>query len=124
MDLFNVCYETLLLTLQRFFAHTSETDAQLMTLADVAVNLMLQVIKPLGELITTRPAGEAYPGATAGPSFELFYENDYLLPHRDAACGQHGGSVATSRCGHRSTILEIAAPSRDNSKKREAPPAS
>ena len=26
-----------------------------------------------------------YPGQTAGPSFELFYESDYLLPHRDAA---------------------------------------
>ena len=22
---------------------------------------------------------------TAGPSFELFYENDYLMPHREAA---------------------------------------
>ena len=29
MDLFNVCYEILLLMLQRFFAHTEETDAQL-----------------------------------------------------------------------------------------------
>ena len=32
MDLFNVCYEILLLTLQRFFAHTEETDAQLRVL--------------------------------------------------------------------------------------------
>jgi hypothetical protein len=85
MDLFNVCYEILLLTLQRYFAHTDETDAQLATLADVSVDLMLKVISPLGSLITTLPAGEAYPGSTAGPSFELFYENDYLLPHRDAA---------------------------------------
>ena len=35
--------------------------------------------------ITTLPAGPEYPGSTAGPSFELFYESDYLLPHRDAA---------------------------------------
>ena len=46
---------------------------------------MVRVIKPLGELITTLSAGPEYPGQTAGPSFELFYESDYLLPHRDAA---------------------------------------
>ena len=34
MDLFNVSYEILLLMLQRYFAHTEETDAQLKTLAD------------------------------------------------------------------------------------------
>ena len=85
MDLFNVCYEILLLAFQRFFAHTEETDAQLTALADATVALMVQVVRPLGELITTLPAGPEYPGRTAGPSFELFYESDYLLPHRDAA---------------------------------------
>ena len=84
-DLFNVGYEVLLQTLERFFAHTEETDAQLKTLADTTVGLMLRVIKPLGDLITTPPAGEAYPGMTAGPSFELFYESDYLMPHQEAA---------------------------------------
>jgi Ferritin-like len=85
MDLFNVCYETLLVALQRFFAHTEETDAQLKALADASVNLMFQAVKPLGELISTLPAGPEYPGKTAGASFELFYESDCLLPHRDAA---------------------------------------
>ena len=85
MDLFNVCYEILLLALQRFFAHTEETDAQLAVLADAAVTLMIAAVKPLGDLITTLPAGPEYPGRTVGPSFELFYESDYLLPHRDAA---------------------------------------
>jgi CDGSH-type Zn-finger protein/truncated hemoglobin YjbI len=85
MDLFNVCYEILLLAFQRFFAHTEETDAQLTVLADATVALMIRVVKPLGELITTLPAGPEYPDRTAGPSFELFYESDYLLPHRDAA---------------------------------------
>src|SRR5271170_3577293 len=33
MDLFNVCYEILLLAFQRFFAHTRETDAELTALA-------------------------------------------------------------------------------------------
>lgn len=84
-DLFNVSYEILLLALERYFAHTEETDAQLATLADLTLGLMFQVIKPLGELITTMPAGPDYPGRTAGPSFELFYESDYLMPHREAA---------------------------------------
>jgi CDGSH-type Zn-finger protein/truncated hemoglobin YjbI len=84
-DLFNVGYEILLQTLERFFAHTEESDAQLKTLADVTVGLMTRVLRPLGDLITTLPAGPDYPGRTAGPTFELFYENDYLMPHREAA---------------------------------------
>ena len=84
-DLFNVVYEILLQTFERYFAHTEETDVQLSTLADVTLGLMFQGIKPLGDLITRLPAGAEYPGRTAGPSFELFYESDYLMPHREAA---------------------------------------
>src|SRR5262249_37807768 len=84
-DLFNVSYEILLLTLDRYFAHPEETDAQLGTLADATISLMVGVLKPLGSLITTLPVGPEHPGFNAGPSFELFYESDYLLPHRDAA---------------------------------------
>jgi hypothetical protein len=84
-DLFNVVYEILLQTFERFFAHTEETDTQLSTLADVTLDLMFGAIKPLGDLITRLPAGPEYPGRTAGPSFELFYESDYLMPHREAA---------------------------------------
>jgi CDGSH-type Zn-finger protein/truncated hemoglobin YjbI len=84
-DLFNVGYEILLQTLERFFAHTEESDAQLKTLADVSIGLMSRVLRPLGDLVTTMPAGPDYPGRTAGPTFELFYENDYLMPHREAA---------------------------------------
>ena len=85
MDLFNVSYEILLLAVQRFFAHTEETDAELKALADATVTLMFRAIKPLGDLVTTLPAGPDYPARTAGPSFELFYESDYVLPHREAA---------------------------------------
>jgi CDGSH-type Zn-finger protein/truncated hemoglobin YjbI len=85
MDLFNVAYEILLLALERYFAHTEETDDQLQVLADVTLGLMLAVIRPLGDLIPTLPAGPEYPGRTAAPSFELFYESDYLIPHRAAA---------------------------------------
>ncbi len=84
-DLFNVSYEILLQMLERFFAHTEESDSQLATLADATVSLMIGVLKPLGDLLTTLPVGAEHAGATAGPSFELFYENDYLMPHREAA---------------------------------------
>jgi Ferritin-like len=84
-DLFNVGYEVLLQMLHRYFAHTEETDAQLATLSSAAIALMVGVLKPLGDLITTLPVGPEHPGMTAGPSFELFYENDYLMPHREAA---------------------------------------
>jgi CDGSH-type Zn-finger protein/truncated hemoglobin YjbI len=84
-DLFNVAYEILLQIFERFFAHTEESDGQLQVLADATIALMVRVIKPLGDLITTLPVGPGHPGLTAGPSFELFYENDYLMPHREAA---------------------------------------
>jgi ferritin-like protein len=84
-DLFNVGYEVLLQILERYFAHTEETDAQLATLANAAVSLMAGVLKPLGDLITTLPVGPDHPGRNAGPSFELFYEDDDLLPHRESA---------------------------------------
>jgi hypothetical protein len=84
-DLFNVAYEILLQILERYFAHTEETDAQLSTLANAAVTLMADVLEPLGQLITTLPVGPEHPGRNAGPSFELFYEDDDLLPHRESA---------------------------------------
>jgi CDGSH-type Zn-finger protein/truncated hemoglobin YjbI len=84
-DLFNVGYEIMLQIFERFFAHTEETGPQLKALADTTVALMFQVIEPLANLITTLPAGPEYGGRNAAPSFELFYESDYLMPHREAA---------------------------------------
>ncbi|HLX48039.1 MAG TPA: ferritin-like domain-containing protein [Streptosporangiaceae bacterium] len=84
-DLFNVGYEIMLQIFERFFAHTEETGLQLKVLADTTVALMFQVIEPLANVITRLPAGPEYGGRSAAPSFELFYENDYLMPHREAA---------------------------------------
>jgi hypothetical protein len=81
MDVFNVCYEVLLYLLARYFAHGHETDEQLERLADVAVEMMIFVIRPLGETITMMPVGPDHPGMNAGPSFEVFYASGYLLPH-------------------------------------------
>jgi hypothetical protein len=84
-DLFNVSYEILLQLLARFFGHTEETDDQLTTLSNAALALMLGAIRPLGDLVTTLSVGPSHPDLNAGPSFELFYESDYLMPQRAAA---------------------------------------
>lgn len=84
-DLFNVSYEILLQLLARFFGHTEETDDQLTTLSNAALALMHGAIRPLGDLVATLPVGPSHPDLNAGPSFELFYESDYLMPQRAAA---------------------------------------
>ena len=85
VDLMNAVYEVILQLLARYFAHTDETDDQLDTLASVSMGLMRSVVKPLGGLVTRLPVGPEHPGRTAGPTFELFYDTDFLLPHREAA---------------------------------------
>jgi hypothetical protein len=84
-DLANVVYEVLLQVLYRLLSRIDESDAETATLADVAVGLMVDGIEPLGKILTTLPVGPGHPGVTAGPPFELFYQPDYLLPHRRAA---------------------------------------
>jgi hypothetical protein len=84
-DLGNVGYEVLLQLLYRLLCHVDETDEQIQALSDVGIGLMFDVIEPLGEILTTLPVGDEHPGRTAGPTFELFYQPDYLLPHRRAA---------------------------------------
>jgi hypothetical protein len=82
-DLFNVTYEVLLLLFYRLFSRIDETDDQMAVLADVGVGLMFDAVAPLGRLLSTLPVDDR--GATAGAPFELFYQPDYLLPHRRAA---------------------------------------
>jgi len=84
-DVFNVGYEVLLQLFSRYFAHTEETDAQLKLLADSGFAVMFRVLRPLGELLTRLPVCPEHPGRTAGATFELFYEADYLVPHLRAA---------------------------------------
>jgi hypothetical protein len=61
-----------------------EKAAQLAVLADAAVNIMTQVVLPLGPAMTLLPAGQADPGQNAGPSFEI-YNNNQLLPQVSSA---------------------------------------
>jgi hypothetical protein len=70
-NLFDGCYELMVQILGRLFAHAEEPHADLVRLADVSVGLMIEVLVPLGEALTTLPAGASHPGLRAGPSFRL-----------------------------------------------------
>jgi len=83
-DLYNVAYETMLLMLFRFFAHTEEREAELEKLAQGMLLLMTSVLRPLGEALTKMPVGPEHPGMSAGPGFG--YTRDVqLLPHKQSA---------------------------------------
>ncbi len=83
MELCNGCYQTMTHVLVRFFSHAGETDEALRVLVKGAVDMMEDVIEPLGKLLVTMPAGPSHPGAVAGPSFEL-YRSVAVSPHRRA----------------------------------------
>ena len=83
-NLFNANYELTVQLLCRFFMHTETTGTELQTLSSSAMGAMVQVLRPLGKILTRLPVGEHHPGKTAGPCFEM-YRKEYLLPHKDAA---------------------------------------
>ena len=85
-ELFNVGYDTMLLILLRFFAHTDESEDELKKLSLASLHLMTSVLRPLGEALTKMPAGHGHrlAGKTAGPGFG--YNRDiHLLPHKRSA---------------------------------------
>jgi hypothetical protein len=84
-DLFNATYELILQMIARYFAFGHETPEQRQMLANTAVDLMFETIKPLGLLLARLPVGPDHPGATAGANFQLPYRASFLLPHRRAA---------------------------------------
>jgi hypothetical protein len=84
-ELAGIGYEMLLQTLIRFFTHTDETDEQLGVLIDSAIGLMAGVLRPLATAMTRLPVGAAFPGRTAGFTFEMYYIMGNLVPWREAA---------------------------------------
>lgn len=83
-NLFDGCYEVMVQLLGRLFAHADELPAEFDTMADVAISLMIEAVQPLGNALTTLPAGPSHPGLTAGPSFRL--SRGAAVPaHREAA---------------------------------------
>jgi len=84
-EVFNLGYEVLLQTLNRFFTHTDETDEQLQTLVNAAFGLMAGVLRPLGQTLPRLLAGDDHPGRTAGPTFEMYYQFGNFVPWREPA---------------------------------------
>ena len=83
-NLFDGCYALLMQMLGRLLLHSGESEAQLTRLSDITVGLMIDVIGPLGDALTTLPAGSSHPGLTAGPSFRLTRDVN-TPPHQTAA---------------------------------------
>lgn len=77
-----LAYEVVLHVLLRFFTHTDETEEQLGTLVDAAIDLMASVLRPLAVTLTTLPVGPEHPGKTAGFGFEMFYVMTNAVPWR------------------------------------------
>jgi hypothetical protein len=69
----------------RYFAFGHETPQQRQILANAAVGLMFQAIKPLGLMLARLPVGADHPDATAGANFQLPYRASFLLPHHRAS---------------------------------------
>ncbi len=84
-NLFNASYATLLSILNRFFLHGGESDEEFKMLSDISVDMMFNVIRPVGTLLTTLPIGPHLPGVMAGASFETYRLGSHPLPHRYGA---------------------------------------
>jgi hypothetical protein len=93
LDLFNGAYETLLLLLIRFYAHTDETKEDFAALWYTLFPMMTMIVRPLSEILVTLPAykedAQAAPDDPAvwraGPSFEVSEDALHLLPHKSSA---------------------------------------
>ena len=83
-NLFDGCYALLMQMFGRLLLHSGESELQLTRLADITVALMLEIIGPLGETLTSLPAGPPHPGMMAGPSFRLSRDVS-SPPHQTAA---------------------------------------
>lgn len=83
MRLFNSAYTLMTVMLLRCFAHTDESEAALRVLSRSTVDLMEDVIEPLGGLLARLPARSG-PTPTAGANFD-FYRPVTLIPHQFAA---------------------------------------
>ena len=80
-----LAYEVVLQILLRFFTHTDESEEELATLVDTAIDTMASVLRPLAVSMTTLPVGPSSPDHTAGFGFEMFYIMSNAVPWRKPA---------------------------------------
>jgi hypothetical protein len=79
-ELATVAYELVLQLLTRFFTHTDESDDQLELLIGAAIEVMGDVVRPLGIALTKLPVGSEHEGRTAGLAFEMSYQMGNFCP--------------------------------------------
>lgn len=82
MTLFNRSYQLTAQLMVQHFGYLPDTGLRRSRLMNWALDLMVAVLRPVGELIVTLPSGR--PGRTAGPSFELDSDPVYLPCPADA----------------------------------------
>ena len=82
--LFDNIYSIMLRILQYVFQMGSSNQKLRNQLAEVSIQVMTRVIKPLGESLTMLPAGKSYGKLAAGPAFGL-YRHVSLPPDSDEA---------------------------------------
>jgi Ferritin-like len=101
-ELGTVAYELVLHLLTRFFTHTEETDEQLELLIGAAIELMADVVRPLGTALTKLPIGPSHPDRTAGFAFEMYYLMSNFVPWREPAWAllHERSSVFVARCAN------------------------
>ena len=97
VDLMNAVYEVILQLLARYFAHTDETDDQLDVLAQVAMGLMRNVVKPLGGLVTRLPGGAGASRLHRGADVRAVLRRRLPAPPSCCGVGRHGRADAGSR---------------------------
>jgi hypothetical protein len=83
-ELGTVAYELVLHLLIRFFTHTNETNEQLGMLIGTAIELMADVVRPIGTMMTRLPVPE-HLGKTAGLTFQMHYAMGNFVPWRESA---------------------------------------
>jgi hypothetical protein len=69
VDLFNDSYQLMLQALAFLFVSRTTEAAKLKAVSTCAIEIMITILKPLGEAICRLPSGQS--GLNAGPSFEL-----------------------------------------------------
>lgn len=68
-DLFDDCYALMMQSLAFVFSNSTHDERSLKPFARIAIEMMVTVIKPLGEAITYMPSGTE--GVNAGPTFAM-----------------------------------------------------
>ena len=100
-EMATVAYELVLQLLTRFFTHTDESDEQLQLLIGAAIELMADVVRPLGVALTKLPVGPEHDGRTAGLTFEMYYLITNFVPWREPAWAllHERTALLLGRCG-------------------------